>query len=306
MKLPRSRLPSKNSRLSSSSLNASVMLPLMPTAFLLMLLRNFVILLPLCLILTTTKDFEQPLSYSLHLKLPLKKSSTNHAMFLMMLWSDNLATTLRLFRRLYVVKERIKEITGVYPLMHDMCPNTCMAYTGPFSELDSCTKCSTPRYNPEVLATSGGIRKFLNIGFVTLPIGPQLQAIWRTPEGARNMRYRQISQDQCLKKLPRILTKKLFSMNTRIYSMAVRILRQFTQAQYKTTTWVLMLSIDGAQLYQSKQSDCWIYIWIILDLAPAYNTRSVIYSLAAFSLVQISQATLSHSYTLASIMFWLS
>ncbi|KAF8816949.1 hypothetical protein BYT27DRAFT_7247837 [Phlegmacium glaucopus] len=31
---------------------------------------------------------------------------------------------------------------------------------------------------------------------------------------------------------------------------------------------VLMMSIDGAQLYQSKQSDCWIYIWVILDLAP--------------------------------------
>jgi hypothetical protein len=31
---------------------------------------------------------------------------------------------------------------------------------------------------------------------------------------------------------------------------------------------VLMLSIDGAQLYQSKQSDCWIYIWVLLDLAP--------------------------------------
>ncbi|KAJ3508503.1 hypothetical protein NLJ89_g5715 [Agrocybe chaxingu] len=31
---------------------------------------------------------------------------------------------------------------------------------------------------------------------------------------------------------------------------------------------VLLMSIDGAQLYQSKQSDCWIYIWIVLDLAP--------------------------------------
>ena len=31
---------------------------------------------------------------------------------------------------------------------------------------------------------------------------------------------------------------------------------------------VLMLSMDGAQLYESKQSDCWIYIWIIVDLAP--------------------------------------
>lgn len=31
---------------------------------------------------------------------------------------------------------------------------------------------------------------------------------------------------------------------------------------------VLLLSIDGAQLYQSKHSDCWIYIWVILDHAP--------------------------------------
>jgi len=31
---------------------------------------------------------------------------------------------------------------------------------------------------------------------------------------------------------------------------------------------VLMLLIDGVQLYQSKQSDCWIYIWVLLDLAP--------------------------------------
>ena len=29
-----------------------------------------------------------------------------------------------------------------------------------------------------------------------------------------------------------------------------------------------MLSIDGAQIYQSKQSDCWIYICVAHDLAP--------------------------------------
>ena len=29
-----------------------------------------------------------------------------------------------------------------------------------------------------------------------------------------------------------------------------------------------MLSIDGAQLFHNKKSDCWIYIWVILDLPP--------------------------------------
>ncbi|KAF8897774.1 hypothetical protein BD779DRAFT_1667695 [Infundibulicybe gibba] len=31
---------------------------------------------------------------------------------------------------------------------------------------------------------------------------------------------------------------------------------------------LLMLSIDGAQLYQNKASDCWIYIWVVLDHSP--------------------------------------
>ncbi|KAG2056754.1 hypothetical protein BDR06DRAFT_981180 [Suillus hirtellus] len=31
---------------------------------------------------------------------------------------------------------------------------------------------------------------------------------------------------------------------------------------------VLMVSLDGAQLYASKQSNCWMYIWVIINLAP--------------------------------------
>jgi len=31
---------------------------------------------------------------------------------------------------------------------------------------------------------------------------------------------------------------------------------------------VLMFSIDGTQLYQSKVSDCWIYIWVIFNFDP--------------------------------------
>jgi len=41
---------------------------------------------------------------------------------------------------------------------------------------------------------------------------------------------------------------------------------------------VLMFSADGAQLYRNKKSDCWIYIWIIYDLAPGdrYKKRYVL------------------------------
>jgi hypothetical protein len=41
---------------------------------------------------------------------------------------------------------------------------------------------------------------------------------------------------------------------------------------------VLMLSIDGAQPYESKKSDCWIYIWILVNLAPnrRYKIRNIL------------------------------
>ena len=39
-----------------------------------------------------------------------------------------------------------------------------------------------------------------------------------------------------------------------------------------------MLSIDGAQLYRNKQSGCWIYIWILVDLAldKRYKIRNIL------------------------------
>ncbi|KAH8100779.1 hypothetical protein BXZ70DRAFT_971907, partial [Cristinia sonorae] len=31
------------------------------------------------------------------------------------------------------VKRLLPQLTGVVPIQHDMCPKSCMAYTGPFS-----------------------------------------------------------------------------------------------------------------------------------------------------------------------------
>ncbi|XP_006463132.1 hypothetical protein AGABI2DRAFT_74199, partial [Agaricus bisporus var. bisporus H97] len=31
---------------------------------------------------------------------------------------------------------------------------------------------------------------------------------------------------------------------------------------------LLMISLDGAQLYEHRDSDCWIYIWVVLELSP--------------------------------------
>ena len=48
-----------------------------------------------------------------------------------------------------------------------------------------------------------------------------------------------------------------------------------TISKYNT---VLMLLIDGAQLYKHKESSCWIYIWILVDLGPDehYKIRNIL------------------------------
>ena len=38
---------------------------------------------------------------------------------------------------------------------------------------------------------------------------------------------------------------------------------------------VLMASLDGAQLYEDKDSDCWLYLWVILNLPPDWRYHKV-------------------------------
>ncbi|KAJ7202624.1 hypothetical protein GGX14DRAFT_306263, partial [Mycena pura] len=78
----------------------------------------------------------------------------------------------------YQIKKRIEDLTGVIPISHDMCPNSCIAYTAHWEELEECPKCHTPRYDPITKVA----RKF-----DTIPLGPVLQALWRSKESATRM-----------------------------------------------------------------------------------------------------------------------
>ncbi|TFK31091.1 hypothetical protein BDQ12DRAFT_619579, partial [Crucibulum laeve] len=47
----------------------------------------------------------------------------------------------------YLVKKKVAELTGVVPIIQDMCPNSCVAYTGPFAEFEKCPICKEDQYN---------------------------------------------------------------------------------------------------------------------------------------------------------------
>lgn len=87
------------------------------------------------------------------------------------------------------VKKVVEELTGVTPIAYDMCYDTCVAFTGPFSTLEHCPKCKKPRYKEQRHGPSARHPRVPNRVFHTIPLGPQIQALWSSPDGAEDMLY---------------------------------------------------------------------------------------------------------------------
>lgn len=155
------------------------------------------------------------------------------------------------------MKKEITEITGVTSVVHPMCRNSCLAFTGPFSNLDRCSKCGEPKLC--------SLTKKPYQEFHTILLGPILQALWREPSSARRFEYR--------RRLTRDIINQLEENNGILPSYddffhGSDYLKHIKEGRICDDDIIMMLSVDGAQLYAHKASDCWIYIWVILDLSP--------------------------------------
>lgn len=163
----------------------------------------------------------------------------------------------------YQVRNRLETLSGVSPILHDRCPNTCMAYTGQFSSLTSCPTCAEPRYD----RVSGKRKAVPRAQFHTYPLGPQLQALYASPESAKNMAYRR----ERTAKLKSRVRQPDGTYNIETYEDYIDgsdYLDAVEQGKIGENEVLVVLSIDGAQLYEKKKSDCWMYIWIVYELGP--------------------------------------
>lgn len=174
----------------------------------------------------------------------------------------------------YKVKRLVSDLTGIESIVHDMCINSCVAYTGPFSELEACPVCSESRYDLSGTQSSSRRERKSRQKFHTIPIGPQIQALYRNPESASHAHYLReerarvlsvIEQKQCLDEYSDVLH-------------GADIIQAFQDGRIRGDDIVLMFSIDGAQLYAQKLSACWIYIWVLLNLSPTrrYQKKHVL------------------------------
>ncbi|KAJ7674086.1 hypothetical protein DFH06DRAFT_978706 [Mycena polygramma] len=83
----------------------------------------------------------------------------------------------------HAVKKLVSDLSGVVYVTHDMCINSCMAYTGPFADLTCCPYDREPRYDPKHEGAQVPRQQFS-----TILLGPQLQALRRSPQGAEELR----------------------------------------------------------------------------------------------------------------------
>ena len=175
----------------------------------------------------------------------------------------------------FQVERRARILSGLVTWEHHMCLNSCVAFTGPYANLASCPTCGESRYKEKDLRESDGLKKVPRKVFTTFPVGPQIQARWKNAQSAKDMAYRWEKTEELLRGRtdpndpPDILDDILCG------EAYLDLIDKGEVGEYDT---VLMLSIDGAQLYESKKSDCWIYIWILVDLAPdkRYKVRNIL------------------------------
>lgn len=164
---------------------------------------------------------------------------------------------------------------GITSIAQDMCPNSCIAYTGPYKSLESCPECSVSRWDVIKLKESKGKTKSPSQVFHTIPIGPVIQALHRSVEGSTALQYRVQKTLQAIADLnnPDPLNRVIDDV-----FCSQRYLDSYQNGRIKDADTVLMFQLDGAQLYAHKTSDTWILIWIILDLPPhlRYKKRFVI------------------------------
>ncbi len=155
------------------------------------------------------------------------------------------------------VKRRVRWLSGVVPLQHDMCIRSCVAYTGPYGELDSCPRCGSPRY---ILGTTTPQKQFS-----TIPIGPVVQALYGSREVAECMHYLETKLAENLR-IARANSGKLITYDDT--PCGQELLDAWGEGRFKASDIALQLSIDGAQLCPDQPSEAWVFIWVFHNLPP--------------------------------------
>ncbi|KAE8261906.1 hypothetical protein A4X09_0g7575 [Tilletia walkeri] len=157
----------------------------------------------------------------------------------------------------------VKRITKLDEQRWDMCKNSCMAFVGPNADLRRCTAsrngapCREPRYHQ-----NGKAKKT----FVTVPILPRARAKWATGAASTYLQERAVASIQQLKDGDEDHVFLDFADGAVMWACKEKM--GLFQGRGEKA---YMLSVDGAQMVERKESNGWIVLLTCLN-TPS-NTR---------------------------------
>ncbi|KAJ3513341.1 hypothetical protein NMY22_g15065 [Coprinellus aureogranulatus] len=214
---------------------------------------------------------------------------------------------------LYRVRKRAVELTKFAPIRVPMCPRSCIAYTGKYSDknIETCPYvipssknqkkgvCGKARYR-----TLPSGKKVPAAYFQVLSVRQKIEALFANAETSRQLRHR----DSCLKEVLHLFGSKVASQPPQSNPGATVTNRpsdptpagsqpaQTSSAQRKYSDFpdsqvhyiqhtelklfqeprdiAIALSSDGAQLTMKKLSNTWVLILILLNLPPELRYKS--------------------------------
>jgi hypothetical protein len=182
---------------------------------------------------------------------------------------------------LHRVRKLALKLTGLKPSFVDMCPKSCMAFTGDSQSDSTCSykDCNEPHYKSQ---QSSQAKLKPRATMLYMPITPIIQAYYANAETSHQMQHR----DHCLKQTLDVLArgagvsgvKKSEFSNSENHIDHFKKLGLFMDGRDTA----LSMSLDGAQLTMKKQSNMWLLIVVLLNLPleMCYKANNVIIPLA--------------------------
>ena len=183
---------------------------------------------------------------------------------------------------LYMVKQLAMKLTGLKPSFVEMCPRSCMAFTGKFKNQSTCSYshngkiCNEPRYKA---AQGSRAKPKPRATMLYFPITPIIQAYYANAETSHEMRHR----DNCLKQTLDVLARGAGVKKSEFANSDNHIRHHDELGLFKDKRdTAISISSDGAQLTMKKQSNMWLLIVLLLNLPPemCYKAKNVIIPLA--------------------------
>ena len=181
---------------------------------------------------------------------------------------------------LYKVRQLALDLAGLTPSFVDMCPKSCMAYTGDSESETMCTHshkgkvCNEPRYLPQQGSSTAKLKPRAKMLY--MPIMPIIQAFFSNFETSHQMCHRDFILKQTLDALAvgAGVMKSEFSNSYNHVEQHYGKMGLFKDERDVA----LAISSDGAQLTMKKQSNMWLLIVVLLNLPPemCYRAKNVI------------------------------